>query len=511
MNKPFIIPLLLLFVLMPVFSQESDQDEFPGSADSIYIIDSFDCNIQGRTRPYAILYNGEFKKGEEIHGLANLEKYIREKTQMLLNHRVLKTVIIDYAAEQPRADGKIPIHLVINIEDTWNFIIMPIPRYSSNTGLELILRYRDYNFLGTMNPLPVNFGYRYDEKYRHSGFFEMESNIPFGAFEYDWIFKFENYFDYRPGMEEELYYRNNTGIFMELPVGNTTATFGIDESLVYNEENDERNKILSGKDFQSGFYMATKPYVSWKIPTGIEVGDYGDLIYTPEISAVFNHEFPQWPLHPIHKGPFLTFSHTFGFEKVDWLENFRKGFDVQAGNSYTYDFYRKGERDALYIDYYVSGKGHFVFTEFSGMSAFLQYRHWFFPDPVNYYYSAGDALRGILDNDLHANYMLSLNLDFPFRILQFSPANWFNKPKMRGADIDFQFSPIIDMALYSDPTTGASFSFRNFLVTGGFEFFVFPRAMRSVYIRFSFGWNLNETEKTSLGDREIFIGLGHHY
>ncbi|MCL1835929.1 MAG: hypothetical protein FWG46_00115 [Treponema sp.] len=510
MSKFFILPLVLLFALSPVFAQESVPGAYLGGADSIFVIESFDFNIKGRTRPYAILYNGEFTEGEEIHGLENLEKYIREKTQMLINQRVLKSASIDYEAEQPREDGKIPVGLTINTEDTWNFIVIPIPRYSSNTGLEMILRYRDYNFLGTMNPLPVNFGYRYDEKYRHSGFFELEANIPFMAFGYDWTFKFENYFDYRPDTEQPFYFRNNTGIFMEMPAGDTTVTFGFDESFILNEENDDRDKVLYG-DFQNGFYMSTRPYVSWKIPTGFEVGDYGDLVYTPELFAVFNHEFPRWKLAENLKGPFLTFAHTLGFSKVDWIENHRRGFDVQAANSYTYDFYRKGEKDALSLEYSVSAKGYFVFTEFSGISAFLQYRQWFFPEPVNYFYSAGDALRGILDNDLHANYMLSLNLDFPFRILQFSPARWFNKPKLRGADIDFQFSPIVDMALYSDPSTGVSFNFNNMLITGGFEFFVFPLAMRSVYIRFSFGWNINETDKTSRGDREIFIGLGHHY
>ena len=519
--RPILILLLILmFCLSPVFSQESDFDELQSDEyqpaeiqldeNSIFVISSINCNITGRTRPYAVLYNGEFKTGEEIQGQANLEKYIRDKTQMLLNHRVLKTVSIDYTAEDAREDGKIPVNLVINIEDTWNFIIMPIPRYSSNTGLELILRYRDYNFLGTMNPLPINVGYRYDEKYRSSGFFELESNIPFMAFGYDWTFKFENYFDYRPGMEEEIYFRNNTGIFMELPVGNTTFTFGFDESFIFNEENEEKYKD-SFSDFQSGFYMSSKPYVSWKIPTGIEVGSYGELAYTPEIAAVFNHEFPKWELEEIHKGPYLTFAHVLGFDRVDWIRNHRKGFDVSLNNSYTYDFYRMTrDKDALSIDYSIEGKGHFVFGEIFGISFFLQYRQWFYHDP-NYYDYAGDALRGILDHDLFADYMLSLNLDFPFRILHFSPANWFNRPGMRGADIDFHFSPIIDLALYHDPTTGTSFDFKNILAAGGFEVMIFPLAMRSVYIRFSFGWNFIETAHTSRGDREVFIGLGHHY
>ena len=508
-NKP-IIALLLMLALPSVFPQESDAGGYQSGVDSIYVISSIDFDITGRTRPYAALYNGEFREGEEIQGQENLEKYIRDKTQLLLNERVLETVWIDYVTGQAREDGKIPVHLTVNIKDTWNFIIIPIPRYSSNTGLELILRYRDYNFLGSMNPLPVNVGYRYDQNRHHSGFFELESELPFGAFGYHWTFKFEVFFDYRPAVEEPFYFRNNTGIFMEVPVKNTTVTFGFDESFILNEENTERDKVLYD-DLQSGFYMATQPYVSWKIPTGIVIGEYGDLVYTPELLTTFNHEFPKWPLDENLKGPFMTFRHTLGFDRVDWIRNHRKGFDVSLENSYTYDFFRMSrEKEALSIDYSVSGKGYFIISEIFGISAFLQYRQWFYHEP-DYFYSAGDALRGILDNDLHADYMLSLNLDFPFRVLYFSPANWFNRPKLRGADIDFHLYPILDLALYHDPSTNTSFDFKNILVTGGFEFVVFPLAMRSVYIRFSFGWNLVEQANIPLGSREIFIGLFHHY
>jgi hypothetical protein len=509
LNKK-ILPIFFLLILSPVFSQESGSVEFPNNANSTFIISAFDFNITGRTRPDAVIYNGEFKEGEEIQGQANLEKYIRDKTQLLLNQRVLESVWIDYSTGQVREDGKIPVNLVINVVDTWNFAIIPTPRYSSNTGLELILKLRNYNFLGTMNPLTINLGYRYDQNKRSSGFFEQEANVPFRAFGYFWNFKFDNYFDYRPSADEIFYFKNTSGISMELPVKNTTFTFGFDESFILNEENEEQYQKLYG-EYQAGFYMSSKPYVSWEIPIGIEIGSYGDLIYTPEINAVFNHEFPRWSLKEHLKGPFLTFKHTLGFNRVDWLGNYRRGFDVAAENSYTYDFYRKShDKDPLSVDYTVSGKGYFIFTEFFGMSAFLQYRQWFCHDP-DYYFPAGDALRGILDNDLHADYMLSLNLDFPFRILKFAPSQWFNRPKLHAAEFDLHLSPIIDLALYHDPSTGTSFDFSNILVTGGFELIIFPAAMRSLYIRFSFGWNFVEQANNPQGSREIFIGIGHHY
>jgi hypothetical protein len=62
--------------------------------------------------------------------------------------------------------------------------------------------------------------------------------------------------------------------------------------------------------------------------------------------------------------------------------------------------------------------------------------------------------------------------------------------------------------LYNDDT----WSFES---TGGIEAIVFPDAMRSLYIRASLGISLKELAKTGKfpgGDnREIFIGIGHHY
>jgi len=79
-SKEIILPLFLaLFVIgFPAFSQENTGPK----PDSIFIISSFDFSIKGRTRPDAVINKGGFKEGEEIKGQENLEKYIRDKTQI---------------------------------------------------------------------------------------------------------------------------------------------------------------------------------------------------------------------------------------------------------------------------------------------------------------------------------------------------------------------------------------------------------------------------------------------
>jgi hypothetical protein len=102
-----LLPLLLLIFIIafPVFSQETSYNEDIYSAfyesrqrdndapdneenlnefdfedmlyfdeDTIFIITSFDFNVKGRTRPYAVLYKAEMKRGEVITGVSNLQK-----------------------------------------------------------------------------------------------------------------------------------------------------------------------------------------------------------------------------------------------------------------------------------------------------------------------------------------------------------------------------------------------------------------------------------------------------
>ena len=530
------LSMLLILTVFPLYSQEYPQDDEDTAEpeaisddltleqspeydeNQLFIIADFVFDIKGRTRPDALIYNVELKKGEIIQGESNLEKYIRDKTQMLINQRVLKdNAEINYSISEQEIDGAYPVVLSIKVEDSWNIIALPRPYYKSDVGFDFTIKARDYNFLGRMNPLRVDLGYKYDENHRSSFTIEVDSDTPFRAFGYNWNFIFGNLFSYRPQVEEPYYYRNITGLSMELPFYATTFTFGFEESVILNEENTSDYRKEKYGEFQNGPYMSSELYTSWKIPTGLHISEYGELTYTPEISAVFNHEFPDWPLHSFRTGPFLRFEHSLWFEKIDWHSNFRDGLSFSLSNSYSYDFYRmRNDEDPLSVNLTFSGIGHFIISGFFAISARLQYRHWFYHDPA-YFEQASNALRGIADKAISADYMLSLNTDFPFRVLLFTPSVWFGRQKLRFFDFELQASPVFDFALYHDPETQTSFNPKNIVSSGGLELIVFPDFMRRLYVRFCFAVNLRElfTErpiKLPSGDnRELSLVIGHFY
>jgi outer membrane protein assembly factor BamA len=477
----------------------------------MYVIRSFDFDINGKTRPFALMYHGEFKEGDRITGKDNLEEYIVEKKQLLMNQRVLEEVRIEYTLGEVEGDGSLPVTLLIYVKDTWNFIILPYLQYDSNEGLKLTLKIRDYNFLGTMAPLRIDLGYQNDTDNRNSFNLLVESSTPFRAAGLIWYFRFDHDFVYT--IDEPWFYKNITGISVELPTKNVVTTLGFNEYLIINESNSEhdKDKYELDSDRFNGPYAASEIFSSFKIPL-LTVGNYGGLSYTPRIAGKISYtkggvDEPRRPVGIL--------SQTLGFGRVNWTGNFRQGLEASLENSN--NFY------ALPYGWYSELNGNAAiyhnFNKYFGFSSRLQYRQRF----NDIYYDAGDVLRGIVNNRIRAEYMLSFNADFPFRVLRFYPSELFTNPKLRFFDFELHTSPFFDFALAEGehkqsgskeaPYEESRFKLDEAFSSAGIEVIVFPAFMRSLYLRLSVGYDIKRFMDTRnmLKWDEIFIGIGHHY
>jgi hypothetical protein len=504
--------LFFLLAAFPLFSQEISEDS------ELYVITAYEFVVKGRSRPNALLYklieHGEFREGELIIGKANLDNYINDITQIYINQRVLKNnVEVNYSVGARNEDGVYPVTIITKVEDSWNIIALPRP-YIKNNVFDLTIKARDYNFLGTMNPLRIDLGWNYNEDERHSFLFGVFFNTPFKAFGYYWNFTFDNTIQYR--VDAPFYYQNITGLSMELPFHETTFTFGFDERFFLNEENSDWAEEHGYGPYQDGLYMSSRLYVSWKIPTGLTVSRFGELIYTPEISSTFNHELPKLPLDDFRKGPFLRFSHSLGFEKIDWHSNYREGLSFSMGNSYQYDF-----NQMFYgVSFNATGIGHYIVSDFFAVSSRLMYKYWYSSSESSEGDYASSYLRGIADKSITAYQMFSLNMDFPFRLFLFLPSQWFNNRKLSFFDFEMHASPVVDLVMYYQKSfdKGRTLYYPEQLAAaGGLEFVVFPLFMRNLYVRLGFTINLKEfltVRPISLPDgdnREIYLIMGHFY
>ena len=495
------------------------------NGDTIYVIRELEYHIEGRTRPFALMSQGEFTEGELIKGKENFEKYLTLKTQLLINQRVLEDARIEYSLGSPEEDGALPVKLQVYVKDTWNIIVLPYPKYDSNDGLSITLKGRDYNFLGTMSALRVDLGYRQDGDEKIINF-SIDTNLPFQAFGLDWSFNFENYFQYTFG--EPLYYQNVTGLSLNLPWQLTTFTVGFNQYLTFNEKITDENKEnynLSG-DFYDP-YGSTEIFGSWKIPFGLEVGSFGDLGYTTRLSGMIN--YPYGKMDEPRK-PVTSLSHSIGFGRTHWIGNYRKGLSASIGNAFNWYFDRSDAPIQITID--GGATLYWPFSKYIGINSRFKFRQWWHysneKDEWLPYYSAGDVLRGVLDEDIRAKYMFSLNLDIPIRLLRFWPSEWFNNPKLHFFDFEMHFSPFTDVAMLQGPYSelkenyreGTQFRLGDMINTGGFEIIVFPAFFRSFYIRGSVGYNLKKIKNEGFPSLkwgffpqwdEIYIGVDHYY
>jgi hypothetical protein len=441
-------------------------------------------------------------------------------------------------------------------------IALPRPQYDSNNGLDITIKARDYNFLGTMSPLRIDLGYQYNDHdetkltyEKHKFNLIIDSDIPFKAFGFQWNLNFDNEFSYT--QDEPLYYKNTTGISLYVPWRKTTFSFGLEQGTIINELNSEENQDKYDLDSDTD-YMYSKLYAHWSIPTPLTLSTLGAFTYTPGIEGTWNYRVGG--IDETRRGPNLAFVHSLGVGEVDWVknENFRTGASFSIANSYTYnlkylyspsplqpelgvtnsisqdssetedaetepleepELYRA--RDGWSSSLSFTATGYLHLSKLFGITGRLRYQQWFFNN--THHTQAGDVLRGVIDRYISADTMFSLNLDFPFRLIRFVPSEWFSREKLwivptKTFNFEMHVSPVLDIAVAKDSTDstdnkiGPDF---HWYLTGGLEVIVFPLSWRSFYLRLSAGFNLRniiETKKISklYGD-ELFIGIGHFY
>jgi hypothetical protein len=437
------------------FSQNEiikENTETQCNTDLTYVIESFSYNIDGITRQNALRKAGGLITGQEISGILSLEKYIQEKQQLLYNKRALESVILNYSVGPVSDDEKYPVIIEVNTIDSNNFFVFPSPQYSTNYGFGISLNLIHNNFLGTLNPFEADIGYKHDEYGQSKYLLSLETGIPFKVLGIDYNIILSNEFNYRQYLDKPFYYRNITDLSVDLFFSFFTFKPSFIFSLIYNDEARINN---------------------------VSYGGYNYLFFGPDME----------------------------FSRVDWIGNFRKGFSINLNQFYYYYFYLN-EYDITPWGIFnrISAIIHRKLSGFFGISSRIMFRHWGLSSSNHY---AGDALRGILDKDVSADMMLSLNLDFPFRVFTFRPSQWLNNKKLEFLNFDLHLVPVIDTAVYRNMLIETDSISDNVLVSCGIEVVIYPQKFRSFCFRASLGKILRDNIET--GKYELFIGGRHFY
>jgi hypothetical protein len=411
----------------------------------------------------------------------------------------------------------------VKTADTNNVVVLPYPKFSSSSGTTLELRLRDYNFLGTLSEFKVHLGYVRDADGDNYANAALAFALPFRYLDLLWCFGFDNEFSYRiDDPERSVYFNNVSSLSVDFPIYRTTLTLGFAQNLTLEKEELfdydgeespfaylallERDVIDYHGSFES--YLKSVPFAAWRVPFGLRVFSFGELMYNPVVKIAFTYwPFGESDYADYNGGPAGIFSHSIGFSRINWRGNVQSGFSFNAeqNNEINIDDGRKNKHDVS-----VTAIGHIPFGDVGGVSFRARYQRVLFTE--THYLAIGGPLRGILDKSLTepkkkrtAVELAFFNLDVPFRIFHFKPSEWGTGRRLSLFDLEFYLSPFIDIAFFVASVSERESGGNEWLTAAGAELKIFPLAFRSLFLRVSVGFDLRGN------DYEVYIGLGNHY
>lgn len=473
-----------------------------------YRITGVSYDLDGRTRPYALSRAVKIDTATVFESKDAIDLYLDDILTQLKNQRVLDNVDMTRTFGDPDAEGIVPVTLAITGVDTWNIMAVPYPRYDSNSGFQLKLKLKDYNFFGSMQPLTADLIYRKDEKnVTHLGG-TINFDIPFRMFEHDMFWNMNTTVDVPWGDVPEIHFQTSLDVIF--PINSLVKVHvGGQQGFTLNGRNDSDVRYYDDPNYFTETVYANMPVLLYSF------GKLGKAYWTPSITLSTNLE-PGGIQHPDLMGPDISLSHALSFGRVDWSGNFRNGLKLSVSNSYTYDFSKPGYF-APEINWAVQGyksvAGIFAINgQFSGYSRL----------DGSIKTNAAVTLRGISDDRIHTDHVFMINVDFPVKLFTIDFEKTKNFKKLDLFSFEAQLSPFFDAALFHDTVRGTYFSPADGFYSGGLEMIIFPKKMRSIYGRACFGYDLAElatngfsmgrvSERDAKSLYDIIIGIGLHY
>ncbi len=495
-RKTFYIAALLLFTAVAAAN----------SFAQVYRIGSVRYDIKGSTREYPLSMAVPVDSGRLFASEAQLKTYLDDLAVRLNNQRVLESATVESAYDEADENGIIPVSLVIHTVDTWNIIALPYPKYDSNSGFELKLKFKDYNFFGSMQVLTGDVNYKVDNDGKTAITSNLDFSIPFRAWNYDANWKAEASVELP--QDQVPLWKFTTGFNIAFPVGWTSIVCGLDQSIVINDRNSE-DEYYRG----DGYYLRNELYANVPFPL-YHFERIGDLTLTPSVSVDFN-----WAFDGIQNedllGPTVSWGYGLGLGRIDWVGNYRYGFKASTGTSWSYNL-DHGEDVSTSIS--GSASGYTALFNRLGVTGRARAFYNFNGSTSN---SAGEEMRGILNDRLQTDTALTLNLDLPLSVLRVNFKEMTGVSWTEYIGFELQVSPFFDMTLSHDTVSGRNFSFSDGWYSGGLELIVYPAKMRSIYGRISVGYDLEHVittgslsgyaERDGEAVREMFFGIGLHY
>ena len=470
-------------------------------------------DLDGRTREYALNKVLDIRRDVVLESEEELKLYVDFIAQKLRDQRVLEDSNVTYELGEA-VDGIVPVTLFIRADETWNILPLPYPKYDSNSGFTLKIKVKDYNFLGTMEPLDFDLEfYQEDEGTKNVLGLGFDFSIPFAIGMFDANWENDASISYTFGNSKPDF-SFSTGLDLSYSLRYVTLKLEAEQSVDLDSEYKDVGDEIYGTE-----------YLKFSTPVTIlrTTGAFGNVNFIPFASVTY-----RWDLDGIQHmdlvGPSVDLGYSFSTGKVNWFGNFRKGFTSSFSHSYVYNFHKAEWSTEVAFEF--SG---FYFINFFGVNTRSKiFTHY----DVAYQRNSGTTnvaewLRGVYNDtsynsgraDLATGFVM--NIDFPIRVLVTDWRGWgkalFKKDMPSWFSIfDFEMHivPFIDLALYGADDY-CLLHLDDGFYSAGLEVIVYPEKMRSIQVRASAGLDLAarllEQDWRDKKGLEIEIGIGLHY
>lgn len=500
LKRFFLTAALCCLFITNLYTQNTDEKLETDKPHAVmaYKIESVEYIVKGFTKVKPLSAKVPVDTNRVFTSKEEFDVYIAELNKEFKNIRTIEKHEITFDFLEPQ-NNITPVKLKIYVKDTWNMIALPYPSFDSNEGFEFKIKLKDFNFLGTLEPFTMDLIYKRNNDGK--SVFEIGSRFALPFYINPVKLVWSNDLGMKVDQDKKFGFDFTTGLSTSYKLGVDwlTLTAGVTQGIKVSASPSEKDYYLTNGLYTSLAFDIYKNQtlgtIKWIPYFGIE-GDW-------KFAKVTNDD---------HKGLNIKWSHKLSMENVNWVNNFRQGFDLELNNNYDYNTYKKGNVD---VSFGMETKGFYSFVDRVGLYGRFDFHYNLFDKHSE---RSGSFLRGILNNRISTDTAMSFNFDVPIKIGVFKWEEITGVAWTRFFGFELHISPFIDTALVHDPASNTYYNPKYGWYSGGLEIIMYPIKMRSIYARISYGHDLREIKNESGYAKrdgkpvsEIFIGIGLHY
>lgn len=527
MSKNRAVFFTLCFALGLVSSFATDTETPPSPAPRFYIAE-VEYQVMGSTsRPYLAEYLN-ISVGETFADEKALAAFLLDKERLITGNRVFdKSSALRYELFGPPDIEPRPVRVLVAVKDSWNSLVLPLVKYSTGEGLSFALRFRDFNFLGRLEPLGIDLDYYFEKQSLLVGAYFTWFQRMLNA---KWALAISGDLSWQIPDQASL----NGGVGLSTRYSfpfetNKTLEWYVSPLLFYGYDRGENLQTLKGGT-ETGIASLLG------IPWNVAFKSY--IVYQPEkysapylsgdlgAAATFNL-FHLATLGIVKLRPSAGLFATFGLDgvssmdagprvgasldlnAVDWVGNLRRGLSFSLGSDFAYHWITAKPSDLFDMSMRLELAGFLAPLPALGLE-FRFFGRWagtwsFLGETSNFDW--GEYLRGV-KIPLYGDLGFMANFQVPVNLAQ---GNFFDADSLAA---EVFFIPFVDAGILRPSPAAEFFEGDNLWLCSGFDLVVFPLRARAFAYRFSAGYDVTDYLRKgqfALDKVEVKLGLGLHF